>query len=168
MDTFLKFVGWLFGWLGGRPKLRIRIGEDDPEKIVGGLTFEVENQGKTPTSLAPRVAVKFLSYKGVPARMDFDVRELDRQLPPFEPKLFSASAREIQTDRFHGWFRTYVFRPTKGRAARVRIRNAQFEEIGAFRFLIEKLWFRLTGRVKVNGLTTIDEYRARQRARSPH
>lgn len=168
LDIFIKFVGWLFGWLTGRPKLKVRIIKDDPDKEVGGLEFEIENQSKTETSLSPRVRVRFLTYKGKATYMDFDVRELDRHLAPFEPKLLSASARFVQPERFHGLFRTYSFRPTNGRALRVRIRNASLEEIGLFRFLIEKLWFKLTDKVNVNRSETIDKYRARQRARGPH
>lgn len=168
LETFLKLLGWLFGWLVGRPKLKIRIIEDDPEKEEGGLRFEVENQSRVASSLSPHVTVRFLTYKGKSSQMNFDVRELDRHLAPFEPKLFSASARSVQPERFHGWFRVYTFHPTKGRTARVRIRNASLEEIGAVRFLKEKLWFKLSSNVNVNGSMTIDEYKARQRARGPH
>ena len=168
VGILLRLFDWLFGCLRGRPKLSVRISEDDPEKEKGGLRFEVENRSHTSTSLAPRVEVKFLTYKGMPAQMIFDVRELNRHLPPFQPKLFSASAHAIQPDRFHGWFRTYTFRPTRGRVSRVRIRNALLEEVGLLRFVIEKLRFKFSGQVRVKASMTIDEYRARKRAQGPH
>jgi len=149
-------------------KLKVRIIEDNPEIDEGGLEFEVENQSKTETSLSPNVKASFLTCKGKSMVMNFDVRELDRHLPPFEPKLFSASARSLQTERFNGWFRVYKFQPTKGKAIRVRIRNAGLEEIGVVLFFMQKTWFKLFGHVNVKGSTSNDEYRASKRARGPH
>ena len=168
MSSFLKLVGWVFSWISGRPELIIRIMQDNPEEEIGGLTFEVENRASKPTSLKPLITVNFMTSKGDPAQMEFDVRELDRLLQPFKPKLFSASAKYVQADRSHGWFRTYIFRPSNGPAAKVRIRNAHLDVIGALSFLIERNWFKLTGKVKGNGSTNINEYRAKKRSRGPH
>ncbi len=164
----LNLIYHIFSWVLNRPNLAIRIIEDNPEKEEGGLEFEIENRSKNPTSLSPQISVTFLTLERKTEKMDFDVRELDRHLPQYEPKILSASARFAQPERFNGWFRVYSFRPTKGRTANVRIRNALFEEIGILRFLKEKTWYKLTGDVNVKDSTSVDEYRASQRTRGPH
>lgn len=168
VKEILEVLFKMFSWLGKRPSLEVRISRDDPEQDEGGLTFEVENRSHTLTSLSPVIDVRFLTVERQESHMVFDVRELDRSLPPFEAKSFSASARDIQPERFHGWFRIYQFRPSKGPPAKIRIRNALMEKIGAYRFWREKAWFRLTGRVSDEDGMDINQYRVRQRSRGPH
>ena len=164
-----ELIGKGLGWLIGRPTLRVRIREDEPDRELGGLVFEVENVSDKATSLDPTVTATYLSIKREPRTIIFDVREGDRNLAPFTPKQFTASARETQVGRGHGWFRIYTFLPTRGRNRRVRIRNASLEPIGFWRFWIESLWFRATGQVR-GGKTsmTMAEYHAQQRSRGPH
>lgn len=169
LRVILEVFGKLFGWLIARPALRVRIREDRPEREIGGLEFEVENIGDKTTSLNPTVTVRYLSIKKQSRTCIFDVRELDRNLAPFTPKQFAASAREAQAERGHGWFRTYTFVPTRGNQCRVRITNASLESIGFWRFWLELLWFRATGRVRVGKTSmTITEFNAGQRSRGPH
>jgi len=167
-DIF-EVIGKVLGWLLARPTLRVRIRDDRPDSEIGGLEFEVENVADKTTSLNPTVTASYLSTKREPCTVIFDVREIERNLAPFTPKEFAASAREAQPGRGHGWFRTYTFVPTRGRKCRVRIRNASLEPIGFWRFWIESLWFRATGRVR-GGKTsmTMAEYNAQQRSRGPH
>jgi hypothetical protein len=169
LRDIVEVIAKAIGWLLGRPTLRVRIREDEPKTEVGGLVFEVENVSDKMTSLHPTVTATFLSIKREPYLVAFDVREGDRNLPPFTPKQFSASAREVQPQRFHSWFRTYNFSPTRGRTCRVRLKNASLETMRLWRFWGESLWFRATGRVGgVKTSMAIDEYRAQQRSRGPH
>lgn len=159
----------VFVWFWSRPTLRVRISADSVEEEVGGLKFEVTNDSNKTTSLNPSVKAHFLTIKRANRSVVFDVREQDRGLPPFSSKHFSASARKSQPERHHAWFRMYAFSPTKGRACRVRVRNASLEQIWFFRFWAERLWFQATGRLfGITSSMTIDEYRAQQRAKGPH
>ena len=168
MGTLIDILAKACGWLLGRPTLRVRIREDDAGQEVGGLQFEVENLRDKATSLDSTIAATYVSIHRVPRSIIFDVREGDRNLPPFTPKQCSASAREAQSDRAHGWFRTYIFKPTRGRTCRVRLRNAMLEPIGFWGFWVEALWFRATGRVGGKTSMTTAEYRARERSKGPH
>lgn len=159
-----KFIGWFLA----RPALRVRIREDHADQEIGGLIFEVENISDKVTSIDPTVTASYLSIKHSPCTIIFDIREGDRTLAPFTPKQLSASAREVQTQRNNGWFRTYTFVPTRGRNCRVRIRNALLEPIGFWRFWIESLWFRATGRVSGKTSMTMVEFNAQRRSRGPH
>lgn len=166
-DIF-ELIGKGLGWLLARPTLRVRIREDNPDRELGGLEFEVENVSDKMTSLNPSVTARYLSVKREPRAVIFDVREGDRNLAPFTSKQFTASVREAQLGRGHGWFRTYTFVPTRGRKCRVRIRNASLEPIGFWRFWVESLWFRATGRVSGKTSMTMAEFNAQQRSRGPH
>ena len=169
MDQLIKFISWFFCWVFRRPKLIIRISEDDPNREEGGLVFEVENQSSTLTSLTPTIDVAFVTINRHSAKMIFDVRELDKSLQPFIARSFSASARQTQPERFHGWFRAYTFRPSKGSATTVRLKNASLETIGLARFFVEKLLFKITGRVILGSTSmTIEQYRAGNRSRGTH
>ena len=169
IQGFASFAWNVITWFFSRPALRVRIREDEPNREVGGLVFEVENVSDKVTSLLPTVTATYLSVKRQPCRIVFDVREGDRNLAPFMTRQFSASPREIQSERWHGWFRTYSFEPSRGRVCHVRIRNASLIPVRFWRFCIERLWFRVTGNV-VSGKTsmTINEYRAQERSKGPH
>lgn len=146
IEKFLNGLFKVFAWFWSRPTLRVRISADSAEEEVGGLKFEVENICDKITSLSPSVRTRFLTIERENCLAVFDVRELDRSLPPFTPKHFSASARESQPERHYAWFRVYTFSSTEARACRARARNASLEQIGRFRFLAERLWFQATGR----------------------
>lgn len=172
METLLNYLGkllWpLLGWILGRPRLRVRVQEDNPDVEMGGLQFEVENISDKTTSLEPTVSASYLTIKRQLNSILFDVRELDRNLPPFTPKQFNASAREQQLGRGHGWFRCYVFTPSRGEVCYVRIRNASLEPIGFIRFWCERIWFLSFGRVIGKTSMTMEEYNAQERSRGPH
>lgn len=168
LRDILGLIGKGIGWLIGRPTLRVRIRDDNPDREIGGLIFEVENISDKTTSLNPTVKASYLSTKRERRSIIFDVREGERNLAPFSPKQFSASAREAQVGRGHGWFCTYTFTPTRGRTCRVRIRNAYLEPVGFWRHSVESLWYRCTGRVGGKKSMTMAEYDAQQRSRGPH
>jgi hypothetical protein len=177
----IKILGWLlriinrFGqWCLSKPPkpiLLIRISKDDPDLNVGNLEFEVENASQTLTSLRPIVESSFLFRQRKKFRKGhgyYDVRELDRQLPPYQPKIFSAVSRGLPQNYIFSWFRVYTFRTTTGVAKRVRIRNVLLEQIGFFRFHYERLRFKLTGTLKEYGAMNVEEYEVRKRSQSPH
>lgn len=129
IELIVRFVAWVIR----SPRLNIRIIDDDPDQQVGGLKFEAENTTPTVSSLNPIIGARFLyPSKGryVHGTATFDVREVDRELPPFKAKLFSASARQLPPGYGHAWFRVYSFHPMRGVSRAVRTRNAMLEPIG--------------------------------------
>lgn len=171
MKTIFEWLVRILAWVFRRPRLSIRLTEDDPDQEVGGLKFEAENASPTPSSLHPVVEARFLyPSKGRYRRgaAIFDVRELDRELPPFKAKIFSASARQLPPGYGHAWFRVYRFRPRRGVPRNVRIRNAMLEPVSTLRFWLERWCFRLFGRVKTTGSMTVSDYQALKRSQGPH
>jgi hypothetical protein len=171
VTTSTPWVYRFLAWLNGRPVLKIRIVEDNPAQQVGGLVFEVENASPTATSLVPIVRSRSWFPRNGRYRKGetvYDVRELDRKLPPFQPQMFSASAQSLPSGYGHSWFRTYEFQPRRGPRTRVRIRNAKLEPLGIVRFTFELWRFRLSGRVQKATPGTIADWQARRRSKGPH
>jgi len=100
----------------------------------------------------------------------FLVRELERELPPFRPRLFHASAPAgLPPWYLFSCLRVYSFRPSRGRVARVRVRNVDLDRLPACIFLLERWRFQLTGTLpKDTGPRTIEEWEGRKRSRRPH
>ena len=146
VDTSIQCGFRFLAWLARRPALKIRIVEDKPEQQVGGLVFAVENASPTATSLVPTVRSKFWFPQEGRYRKGkavYDIRELDRELPPYKAKVLRASAQSLPPGYGHSWFRVYCFQPRRGPRTRVRIRNARLEPLGILRFTFELLRFNL-------------------------
>lgn len=171
METFLDYLVRTLAWIFRRPFLNVRIIKDEPDQKEGGLQFEVENSSQTPTSLHPVVTAKFLypqqgHYRKGAAT--FDVRELDRELPPFKAKIFCASAHQLPPGYGCAWFRVYRVKPRRGVPRRVRLRSAMLEPLNPWRFWFELWRFRLFGRVSKSGPMSLPEYEAIKRSQGPH
>lgn len=170
-SIFLNVLLKLLSWASGRPLLVVRIIEDDSERDIGGLRFEIENQSKNAVSLQPHIKSTYWHpVKGTyrKASTIYDVRELDRKLPPFTPKLLTASSRHYPSEFMFSWFRTYKFIPTCGPATVVRIRNALLEPLSFWQYTIETIKFRTRGEVTDSGPFNIREYEVKKRSRGPH
>lgn len=171
MNTLFEWTVRFLAWVFRRPFLNIRVIDDEPDEAEGGLQFEAENTSPTASSLHPVVQARFLyPSKGRYRRgtATFDVCELNRELPPFQAKLFNASPRQLPPGYGHAWFRVYRFRPRRGVPRRVRIRNALLEPLNPVTFWFELWRFRLLGRVKKGGPMTIDDWQALKRSQGPH
>lgn len=165
-----RFAQWFLS-KPPKPVLRIRISKDDPELNAGNLEFEVENASQTLTSLEPIVRSSFFSPRRKGWQKGhgcYDLRELDRQLPPYQPKIFTASSRGLPQNYISSWFRVYTFRTTSGEVKRIRIRNILLEPIGFLRFHFERFRFKLTGNLEDQGAMNVEEYAARKRSQGPH
>jgi len=174
LGRLLRIINRFVQWPRSKPPksvIRIRISKDDPDLRAGNLEFEVENTSQTLTSLMPIVESSFLIRKGktlIKGHGYYDVRELDRQLPPYQPKIFSVSSRGFPQNYIFSWFRVYTFRTTTGAKKRIRVRNVLLEQIGFFPFHYERLRFKLTGTVKEYGAMNVEEYEIRKRSQGPH
>jgi len=163
-------IGWT-AWFVRRPSLHVRILENKRQKEIGGLRFEIENRSPTATSLLPQITASFLSpSRGhyVRGRAIFDVRESDRHLAPYEPRILSATPRDLAAGYGFSWFLKFTFRPSRGLTRKVYLRNAHLEPIGSLRFLFEKTRFRLTGKAREYAPITEEEYDRMKRAQGPH
>jgi hypothetical protein len=155
-------------WVAARPRIAVRIISDDTELEVGGLRFEIENLSDRVTSLRPVVTLSYLLPDAKPSKIDFDVCEQDRTLAPYVPKTLSASARQTDSIRHHAWYRVYRFKPTRGWAKKVRIRNASLEELSLKQFLLEERNFKKGVLPDIKSSMSIEEFRAARRSRGPH
>ena len=171
MKTLFDFLIMVSAWIFRRPSLKIRIIQDDPNQGEGGLRFEVENLRPTLTSLDPVISSKFFyPEKGHYRRgaAIFDVRELERDLPPFKAKIFNASARRLPPGYGFAWFRVYRFCPRRGVTRRIRIRSMTLEPLSPLRFWFEFWRFRLLWRFVKFGPMSLSEYQAIKRSQGPH
>jgi hypothetical protein len=157
--------------LRGRPRVFVRILEEDIKKEVGGLRFEIENRRTIVTSLDPEIRVTYYWGDGDSLRRGrnkYFVREVDRSLQPHVPKILSASADDRSTQYWLSVFRTYSFRPTSGLRTRLRVRDTLLDTLSRHRFYWELIRLRILGRFKSDDGETFDDYRRKQRSRGPH
>jgi len=148
-------------------ELREMGGSVPPDEV----RFEIENLGAE-TSLTPTVLLTGYLPKphrerrrvvlGPLRQFTFRVKDTDRRLPPHTPVRLTAV---LPTEDIWGaelshwrdeadvlgflWFKTYTFTPTRGRALRCRVRSADGVQLGRLHFWLERLWFRLRGKVQV-------------------
>jgi hypothetical protein len=159
-------------YLAGRPSLRVRVIQDRDSEEVGSLRFELENVGSRPTSLHPLILVSYwLPIRGHFKRQTatFAVREIDRELPPFRAKVFSASSEGLHANYGFSWFRTFTVRTTTGHWTRVHVRHALLDPLSAPRFYWELGRFRALGRLPRSASSmNIDEFEAQRRRHGPH
>lgn len=169
----LDYLVQLLGIIRDRPLLHVRILADKShEDHVGGLRFEIENRRRNPTSLDPEIVVTYHSNDGERwsrGRCKYYVRELDRGLVPFVPKILTASIDTLPRDYWLSWFRTYRFRPTSGVTNRLRVRNTLLDQLSFWRFVYEFVMLRVMGRViDAGGAGSYEEWQRKKRARGPH
>jgi len=158
-------------YLAGRPSLRARVFEEKDSQEVGGLTFELENVGSRPTSLKPIISVSYwLPQRGGLRRKTatYAVREVDRELPPFKARVFSASGQGLHPNYGFSWFRTFTLRTTTGHWTRVHVRHQLLTPLSAPRFLWELGLYRLFGRVRSNSSMSIEDFETQRRMQGPH
>ena len=112
------------------------------------LLVEITNLGSAPTSLGPKVTVVGLTPEKKRQCCALEVTEDTRVLPPHEPTTFHAIGSCEATFLFL-WYKTYVFSLSRGRTARVRVRNAKARILPLPQFVLERFLFRL-GRVRAD------------------
>ena len=145
--------GLIYWWdrYRNRPRLRVRLLDEQfevRERPYLEITtrFEVENVGTEKTSLEPEVLFTGYTVKRQRHRGAQKIAEEDRALPPFTPRTITLVVREEANYPFL-WFRTYVFRLTRGRRKRVRIRSEDRVRLSYPKFLYELAVFRAFNRL---------------------
>ena len=167
----LSYAIQLFRYLFDRPSLRVRVYRDDDSADLGGLEFEIENVGGRPTSLNPAVTVTYWLLKGGTisrGRATYAVREVDRELPPFKARTFTASKVDTPLNYGFSWFRTYTFATSTGHVVRFHARHQLLHRLTPFGHHWELFSFRALGRLRSDMPESLDHYEAQKRLRGPH
>jgi hypothetical protein len=145
--------GLLYWWdrYRNRPRLNVRLLDEEFDvkeapHLQITTRFEVENVGTEKTSLEPEVLFSAYTVKGEHQRCSHTIIEGDRALPPFTPKVITLIVKEKASYPFL-WFRTYIFRLTRGRAKRLRIRSEDKIRLSYPQFLYELGRFRAFNRL---------------------
>ncbi|MFZ0888463.1 MAG: hypothetical protein WA005_08430 [Candidatus Binataceae bacterium] len=158
LGGFLYFID-LF-----RKRARIRVWilkEEFYREMPPAVTIEVQNIGLTPTSIEPVVLLKaFLPRPGRTRNerfrleryeVTFNIEGLERALPSYVPmRLKAVNERvdaELSTKLGFTWFKTYTFKFARGRKRKVRIRSADRVPLPWWRYVYERLDFKLRGHV---------------------
>jgi hypothetical protein len=140
--------GLVYWWdrYRNRPRLRVRLLNEQIEmkeqpylEII--TRFEVENIGTEKTSLEPEVLFTAYTVKGKYQRCSHRIAEDDRSLPPFSPRAITLVVKE-DADYPFLWFRTYIFRLTRGGACALRIRSEDKVNLSYLQYLYELSRFR--------------------------
>jgi len=111
------------------------------------IEFEIENMGDRVTSLERIVHVSGYTPEKEYEKFSFVINNLERKLPPLDPKKFNAVFKVPAKYPFL-LFRTYTFRPTRGTGKRLRVWSASKRNITFIRFYCELLRFKLFGPYK--------------------
>jgi hypothetical protein len=150
--TLLGGSGGIAYWISlykNRSRLRVRILKEillETPDHQNGLEFEAESFGSMPTSLEPTIILTGYTPKRRLRSLAYHVESQDRSLSPHVPKLFKATIKADDVLPFL-WYKTYLFRPTRGRARRIRIQSANGLALSQSRFLFERLAFCLFGKL---------------------
>lgn len=149
--TLLGGSGGLLYWIDRyRNRTRLRVhwvtdalkSPDSGENAV--ISFEIENCGPMPTSLKPAIRITAYTLTGRSVTFHCYVTAEDRNLSPYTPRRFIATAADQQADNFPFlWFRKYSFQPTRGHIRTVRIRSIEGRHLSAIRYFFECSYFRL-------------------------
>lgn len=157
-DAMLKILGALAApggvwfWIDKyRNRIRIKVrnfGFIRGDQSGRGISFELENVGSATTSLEPTFRVLAYSPERERQRYSFKVEGNDRKLEPHELKLIQGwhSNPENRVVIF-GWYMVFILPLTRGRNIRVRVRNAQFQQLRWLQFHWERMCFKLFGKV---------------------
>jgi hypothetical protein len=151
--------------------MHVRVFEETQPTDIGALKFEIENTGSRPTSLKPMVSVSYwLLQRGKLRRHKgmYAVREIDRELPPFRAKVFSASGQGLHDNYGFSWFRTFTIRTTTGHWTRVHVRHQMLTPLSAPRFWFELALYRFANRVEDKMARTLREFDDQRRRQGPH
>lgn len=107
--------------------------------------YEIENIGGNVTSISPTVLITGYTPDRKFMKASFQIDDLDRELPPFKPKLFRAEFELPATYPFL-LLRTYTFTPTRGSKRRLMVWSASLLNLTYRRFLYELFMFKLFGK----------------------
>lgn len=158
-------------YLAGRPSLHARVFEEKQPEEAGTLRFELENVGQRPISLKPIISVSYwVLEKGRLRRKagTYAVREVDRELPPFKAKVFSASGQGLHPNYGFSWFRSLTIRTTIGHWTRVHVRHQLLTPLSAPRFVFELALYRVFGLIESDMARSIEDFDDQRRRQGPH
>jgi hypothetical protein len=144
--------GGIWFWIDkfkNRIRIKIRrLGLPHRDTSLRGITFEAENVSSTLTSFEPEFTLVGYSPERKKLTYTFRFDGTDRQLPSHVSKQFLGWHNHAENRiLLFLWFMTFRFPLSRGRHAKVRIRNAKFEPVGFMQFHWERLLFLCFGKV---------------------
>ncbi|MBC5786389.1 hypothetical protein H8N03_25855 [Ramlibacter sp. USB13] len=129
------------------PRVRLLGHTYDPKggrEIPTEVRVEIENVGREPTSLQPKVSMT-CRYPGRRSmQATFQVTDGDRSLQPVSPRNFVLHGTPSAGFLF-SHFRVYTFQFTRGGSVKLRVLNASGKTAGPLKFWFLKWLFVLTG-----------------------
>jgi hypothetical protein len=145
--------GGLWNWLTiwrNRIRMRIVVKKETFDLVAEPnlrvtAEYEIENISENVTSLSPTVLITGYTPDRKFMKSSFQIEDLDRELPPFKPKLFRAEFELPATYPFL-LLRTYTFTPTRGSKSRIMVWSACLLNISRVKFMYELLLFKLFGK----------------------
>jgi hypothetical protein len=147
-----------------RARPRVWILEEETSKGPPTISIEVENRGLTATSIEPLVLLKaFLPRPGrTPDKrpklerfpdVTFNIDDTERTLAAFVPVRLKAIGQHVD-ERLavklgFTWFKTYTFKFSVGGKRKVRVRSADHVPLSWWRYVYERLDFKLRRHVAI-------------------
>lgn len=162
-DSTLKLLGaiaapgGIWFWIDKyRSRIRIKVrnfGLVRGDLSGRGISFELENVGNSNTSLEPIFSVSAYTPKRERQRFNFRIEGNERRLSPHD--LLSVQGWHNGPENhaiLFGWYMTFTLRLTRGRTVRLRVRNANFQQLGWMQFQWERVLFVLFGKLGKDAL----------------
>lgn len=157
-DLAIKFIAsiaapgglwFLIDKFKNRIRIKIRrLGPQLGDISLLEIRFEAENVSSTLTSFEPEFTLVGHSPERKKQIYIFKFDGADRQLPSHVSKQFLGRHDQVESSNLMFlWFMTFRFPLSRGRHAKVRIRNANFEPVSFMRFHWERLLFLRFGKV---------------------
>ncbi len=141
---FLNLIGYF------RNRIKISIIKQNFGDLPYSIIFEALNLGEKPNSLEKMVILKCLLptksrgfLNGKRFHCIFYLQGNDRLLEPHKPKVFTATSKTDNSALLFSWFREYAFKPSRGMYSVAYVRNALDNGISYWRYILERVLFRL-------------------------
>lgn len=142
----LAAPGGLWFWLDkyrNRVQVRIRkAGFTRGDTSGRGLALSVENVGSIATSTGPHLTVTGRNLKRQTFRLNYRLVGDHAKLPPLDVVELNATHSDPESRTLvWAWYFVVTVPLSRGRPINIRVRNADFEQLGFWRFHWERLRF---------------------------
>ena len=142
----LAAPGGLWFWFDKyRNRVRVKVrraGFTQGDTSGRGLTLVVENVGSSATSAGPNLTVTGRSVHRHGFKLNYRLIVEHAKLPPLDAVEINATHNDPENRTLYwAWYFVIKVPLSRGRAIKVRCRNAEFEQLGFWRFHWERSRF---------------------------
>ena len=107
-----------------------------------GITLVVENVGSTATSTGPNLTIKGRNLKREAFKLNYRLLGDHAKLPPLEVVELNATHGDPENRTLiWAWYFVVKVPLSRGRSVKIRVRNAEFQQLGFWRFHWERFRF---------------------------